>query len=92
MSDYIEHLEQRLAHVDSEIERARGVLQKAGTETRMKALDELGALRIRHDDLVRRIAEAKEKGSEAWSALHTGFQEEADGLKDAIESILTRTR
>ena len=90
MQDYIKHLEERLNDVDHGIERAKSRFEKSEAEEKVAALAELSQLRIRHDDLAARIAEAKEKGAEEWSSLRTGFQEEADALKDTLEKWLTK--
>jgi len=90
MQDYVKHLEAMLSGVDRGIEKAKARFEQSETAEKVKALAELAELRIRHDDLTARIAEAKEKGSEEWSSLRTGFQEEADGLKDTLEIWLTK--
>ncbi|WP_323785027.1 hypothetical protein [Thalassovita sp.] len=90
MSDYIDYLERQLHEVDQGIERAQKHFEASGTSDKVKALAELTRLRQRHADLDQRIAAAKEKGTEAWSSLHTSFREEADALKDTLDNWLTR--
>ncbi|MCG6904278.1 MAG: hypothetical protein LJE68_16520 [Rhodobacter sp.] len=90
MTDYIEHLGQKLNEIDHEIVRAKARFENCEMADKVKALAELSQLRVRHDDLAKRIEAAKDKGADQWSALRTGFQEEADGLKDTIEKWLTK--
>jgi uncharacterized coiled-coil DUF342 family protein len=90
MAAYIEHLERKLHDIDYGIERAKAAFERSAAAEKQKALAELSTLRVRHDELAERIEEAKTKGSEHWSAVRTGLQEEADGLNDTIESLLTR--
>jgi hypothetical protein len=90
MAEYIEHLERKLRQIDDLIERQTSRLENSDTPDKLSALDELTHLRMRHDDLAKRIDEAKAKGADAWSDLHTSFQEEADGLRETFEQWLTR--
>lgn len=90
MADYIEHLERKLQDIDNGIARAKAAFERSAAAEKEKALQELSKLRIRHEELAERIEEAKQKGSDHWSAARTGLQEEADGLQDTLESWLTR--
>ena len=90
MTDYIEHLEAKLRDIDKGIARAKNRFEQSAAAEKQKALADLSKLRVRHDELAERIEEAKEKGSDHWSAVRAGLQEEADGLKDTVESWLTR--
>jgi hypothetical protein len=90
MAEYIEHLERKLRQIDKLIDRQKSRLENSDAPDKLSALDELTHLRMRHDDLTKRIDEAKAKGADAWSDLHTSFQEEADGLRETFEKWLTR--
>lgn len=90
MADYLHHLEQKLSEIDQAIENQKARLAGHDSDVKSHALEELAHLRLRHDNLVERINEAKTKGAEEWSELHTGFQEEMDGLQDTFEKWLTR--
>ncbi|WP_137702311.1 hypothetical protein [Marimonas lutisalis] len=90
MADYLEHLASKLHEIDSGIEAAKAKLEKADIGEKTKALAELSQLRLLHEDLSNRIEDAKKKDADEWSSLRTGFQEEADGLKDTVEKWLTR--
>jgi hypothetical protein len=90
MAGYIEDLERQLRHIDIGIAEAKDRLKGSEVTAKAKALDELVHLRLRHDDLVKRIADARDTGADKWSALHMSFQEEADGLRDTFENWLTR--
>lgn len=90
MADYIDHLNDRLQEIDKGIEQAKARLDSSGLPEKASALAELSQLRIRHDDLVQRIAAAKQKAPETWSSLRTSFQEEADALRDTVGTWLTK--
>ena len=87
---YIQHLETQLAGVDAKLARARAAIDEGRPADQARALEEWSQLRIRHDDLTKRIETAKQEGSEKWSALHTSFREEADALADTLERWLTK--
>jgi hypothetical protein len=87
---YIQHLETQLAGVDAKLARAKAAIDDGRPDDQVKALEELSELRIRHDDLAKRIETAKQEGAETWSALHTSFREEADALADTLERWLTK--
>ncbi|MCU4651479.1 hypothetical protein N8I71_01425 [Roseibacterium sp. SDUM158016] len=87
---YIQHLENRLASVDAKLARAKAAIDEGGPADQAKALEEWSELRIRHDDLAKRIEGAKHENTEKWSALHTSFREEADALADTLERWLTK--
>jgi hypothetical protein len=90
MAEYIEHLERKLREIDELIELQTARLKESDTPDKLSALDELTHLRIRHDDLEKRIDDAKKKGADNWTDLHSSFQEEADGLRETFEKWLTR--
>lgn len=91
MAEYVEHLEEKLQDVDKGITRAKARFESSEAADKVKALSELTALRLRHQELSKRIADAKENHSENWSALYTSFREELDGLKDTVERWLGRS-
>lgn len=86
---YIEHLENKLAGVDAKLARAKTVIDEGRPADQVRALEEWSQLRIRHEDLAKRIEKAKQEGAEKWSTLHTSFREEADALVDTLEQWLT---
>ncbi len=90
MSNYIEDLERKLVEIDDGIAAAQTRFDHGDEGDKVGALAELSLLRQRHDDLAQRIATAKEKGADTWSALHMSFREEADALKDTFEKWLTK--
>lgn len=89
-SDYIEHLETKMAEVANGIEKAKKSLESGDIEGKTRALGELAHLRGRRDELVKRIESAKAEGAEEWSALRTSLKEEADALADTVEKWLTK--
>ena len=89
-ADYVADLKAKLHTVDNNIERATKLLENGKLQDKAHALSEMAHLRQRHDELVERIEEAKAKGAEHWSDLHTSFQEEADALVDTLERWLTK--
>lgn len=90
--NYITHLEAKLDDVDQQIARAARMLDNPDILGKARALDELTHLRIRRDALARQIEEAQDKGAADWSALRMSIQEEADAIKDVLESWLTRLK
>lgn len=89
-SDYVSDLEAQLRKVDTEMDRAARAVDHMTIDEKTHALSQMAHLRQQHENLVKRIAEAKAKGAENWSALHMSFQEEADALVDTLEKWLTR--
>jgi len=87
---YIQHLETQLARVDAHLAKVKAAIDEGRLEDQVKALEEWGQLRIRHDTLSERIDTAKQEGADKWSALHTSFREEADALADTLERWLTK--
>jgi chromosome segregation ATPase len=87
---YAEHLRNQLNGIDEAIDRARQAVETSSPPRRAEALAELVRLKMRHDDLARRLDAADREGAEAWSALHASFREEADALRDTLERWLTK--
>lgn len=87
---YIQHLEDQLATVDARLARARTAIDEGRPDDQAGALEQWSALRLRHDDLAKRIKAARTEGSGTWSALHTSLREEADALADTLERWLTK--
>ncbi|MDU8946208.1 hypothetical protein [Ovoidimarina sediminis] len=90
MADYIDYLEQQLNIVDQGIARTRRHFETSDVSGKVAALADLRQLESRRDALTSRIAEAKEMGADQWSDFHVSLKEEADALRDTIESWLTR--
>jgi peptidoglycan hydrolase CwlO-like protein len=89
-SNYVSDLEAKLEEVDRKIVEVGKRLESGTVEAKAHALSELSHLRQQHEDLAKRIEEAKARGAEQWRALHMSFQEEADALIDTLNSWLTR--
>ena len=92
MAEYTDYLEQQLNLADKGIARAKKHFEEADVSGKVEALADLKQLEGRHDELMSRIAEAKEKGAENWSAIRASFKEEADALKDTVGSWLSKLR
>jgi len=90
--NYVSHLKARLAEIDAGIARLKDAVhaQDSTEEGKSSALAQLAGLRLRHETLAQRIAEAEAKGAAEWSALHESFKEEADALHDTMERWLTK--
>ena len=87
---YIDHLKDRLERLESRMEAARAQIEAPDARSEMAALETLSRLRIRKAELEARLEDAKAAHAEAWSALHTGLQEDVDALFDGFEAWATR--
>jgi ABC-type phosphate transport system auxiliary subunit len=76
-------LNKRISDVDESIERLEAQLKDLGDETTAFVNEEIETLKKKREELL--SYKAKEKGSEAWSELKTGFVEAGSALKDAFK-------
>lgn len=89
--DYIRHIEQQLRDVDAKLVSAKAALAAEGDiESKARDLEEWSRLKLRHEELEKRVEDAKRANPEDWSDLHTSFREEVDALVDTMERWLTR--
>lgn len=89
-ANYVTNLERKLHALDAQIEHAAKLLESGSVPDKAQALNKLAHFRQRHEELAKRIEEARAEGAADWSVLHTDFQKDADALKDMLERWLTQ--
>ncbi|GIX13791.1 MAG: hypothetical protein KatS3mg118_1750 [Paracoccaceae bacterium] len=87
---YIAHVEKTLRQIEERIAAARRQLAETEGARQREALDRLAELQVRHDELKRRLEEARAAHAENWSALHESLREDADALFDGFEAWAMR--
>ena len=84
-SIYIADLKRDLRQLETEIARARRVLNSGSLREKPHAASELATLEREHKELEHRLAEAEKHDAKDWSATHSGLREQLDAVGDALE-------
>lgn len=90
-SDYIDELKGQLRRLETSMASARQRLEAGALKDRPDAAGDLAVLESRHGELAARIAEAEKDDAEDWSNLHSGLQEQIDGIRETLSRMFGPT-
>ena len=81
----IANMKARLDELNADLDRWETKVAQAKAEGRREYVERVEALRLKWQDLRRKLAEAQEAGAGAWEQLLEGFEDAWRNLKTAFE-------